>query len=69
MAPSLVLARITASCISWIAFKQHLCIFNVTAEMMRRQPRFPIPPSLLSADSVCVDLYNVDLPAPVSRTI
>lgn len=44
LAPSLVLARITASCISWIAFKQHLCIFNVTAEMMRRQPRFPIPP-------------------------
>jgi len=41
---SLIFARITASCISWIAFKQHLCIFNVTAEMMRWQPRIPIPP-------------------------
>lgn len=30
---------IFARCISWIAFKQHLCIFNVTTEMMRHSRR------------------------------
>lgn len=47
---------IFARCISWIAFKQHLCIFNVTTEMMRHSRRhtsFPplspvyLPPHLL----------------------
>lgn len=33
---------IFAPCISWIAFKQHLCIFNVTTEMMRHSRRHHI---------------------------